>query len=87
MSHFHFKVKLLGQTLLALMQAFLLRFIKMYQTVTAWLPHRCRFYPSCSTYMKQAIERHGLFQGVLFGSQRLCRCHPFHEGGIDPVPR
>lgn len=49
------------------------------------LPPLCRFYPSCSDYAAAAVERHG-WRGVLMAARRLSRCHPFHEGGHDPVP-
>jgi putative membrane protein insertion efficiency factor len=45
----------------------------------------CRFYPSCSSYARQAIERYGLLRGMLMSLGRVCRCHPFHPGGHDPV--
>jgi len=50
------------------------------------LGNHCRFYPSCSTYTYEAIKKHGLFKGVYLGGKRLLRCHPYHSGGIDPVP-
>ncbi|MEV0391750.1 membrane protein insertion efficiency factor YidD [Polymorphospora rubra] len=50
------------------------------------LPARCRFYPSCSAYALQAVERHGALRGFLLAVRRLLRCHPFHPGGYDPVP-
>jgi putative membrane protein insertion efficiency factor len=53
--------------------------------VSPWLPSACRFHPTCSEYMRQAIERHGAARGVWMGIKRLGRCHPFHEGGLDPV--
>jgi len=47
---------------------------------------RCRFYPSCSVYGLEAIERHGLIRGLGLTLARLSRCHPWHPGGVDPVP-
>lgn len=62
--------------------------IKIYKTlVSPFLGIRCRFYPSCSTYTIEAIEKKGVVRGVLMGTQRLCRCHPFHSGGYDPVEK
>ena len=49
------------------------------------LPSACRFHPTCSEYMREAIEKHGAIRGVYLGSRRLLRCHPFHAGGFDPV--
>ena len=46
----------------------------------------CRFRPSCSHYAEEAMRRHGSFRGAWLTLRRLCRCHPFHPGGIDPVP-
>jgi putative membrane protein insertion efficiency factor len=53
--------------------------------VSPMLPPSCRFTPSCSLYMLQAVERYGLLKGSLMGARRLLRCHPFSEGGYDPV--
>jgi putative membrane protein insertion efficiency factor len=50
------------------------------------LPSACRFHPTCSVYMMDAIRRHGPGRGVWLGLKRLGRCHPFHAGGLDPVP-
>lgn len=49
-------------------------------------PTSCRFYPSCSSYAIQAIKKHGLYKGILLAIKRILKCHPFHEGGYDPVP-
>lgn len=48
-------------------------------------PH-CRFYPSCSSYAIEAIERHGLIRGGVLSVSRILRCNPFFKGGVDPVP-
>ncbi|HEV8638981.1 MAG TPA: membrane protein insertion efficiency factor YidD [Chloroflexota bacterium] len=60
--------------------------VRLYQlTLSRLLPSSCRFYPSCSEYTRQAIERYGLRRGVWLGVQRLSRCHPFNPGGYDPL--
>ena len=46
----------------------------------------CRFYPTCSYYAHEAIEKHGAARGLWLAGKRLARCHPFHDGGFDPVP-
>jgi uncharacterized protein len=61
----------------------LLRFYKAF--VSPLLPSACRFVPTCSEYMIEAVRRYGAARGVWLGLQRLLRCHPFHEGGFDPV--
>jgi uncharacterized protein len=50
------------------------------------LPAACRYYPSCSQYAVTALEQHGAWLGTLLAVKRICRCHPFHPGGYDPVP-
>jgi putative membrane protein insertion efficiency factor len=50
------------------------------------LPPACRFYPSCSAYTEQALQEHGALRGGWLAARRLCRCGPWHPGGVDPVP-
>jgi uncharacterized protein len=63
---------------------FLLRFYKRF--VSPLLPPMCRFEPTCSVYMMQAIEKYGLPRGAWMGLKRLSHCHPLNPGGWDPVP-
>jgi hypothetical protein len=60
--------------------------IKIYQAFSRLTPRRCRYHPTCSAYMLEAIERHGPLRGLWLGTWRLLRCHPFTPGGYDPVP-
>lgn len=62
---------------------FALRFYKRW--ISPLLPSACRFHPTCSVYMMEAIQTHGLMRGAWIGLKRIARCHPFHEGGFDPV--
>jgi putative membrane protein insertion efficiency factor len=62
--------------------------IKFYQYfISPLLGNRCRFYPSCSQYAIEAITLHGAIKGSYLTLKRLLKCHPFHEGGVDPVPK
>jgi putative membrane protein insertion efficiency factor len=68
------------------MQRLLIVVLKGYKLlISPLLPSACRFYPTCSEYMMEAISKHGAAQGVWMGLKRLGRCHPFHAGGYDPV--
>jgi hypothetical protein len=49
-------------------------------------PPTCRFYPTCSAYALEALEKHGAVRGSVLAARRIVKCHPFHPGGIDPVP-
>jgi uncharacterized protein len=68
------------------MQRVLILALKGYKLfISPLLPSACRFYPTCSEYMMDAIAKYGVFRGVWQGLKRIGRCHPFHEGGYDPV--
>ena len=60
-----------------------LRFYKRW--LSPMLPSACRFHPTCSEYMMEAVQRYGTARGILLGLKRLAKCHPFHQGGYDPV--
>jgi uncharacterized protein len=61
--------------------------VKVYQrTVSRVLPSACRFYPSCSEYGAQALQKYGVFKGSWLAIKRIARCHPLNPGGYDPVP-
>jgi len=69
------------------MKALLLVLIRGYQyAIRPLLGANCRFYPSCSDYAWEAIERHGALKGTRLALYRVMRCHPYHPGGYDPVP-
>jgi putative membrane protein insertion efficiency factor len=63
---------------------FLIRMYKKF--ISPALPPSCRFYPTCSEYTYQAVEKYGVLKGSWLGVRRLARCHPWHPGGYDPVP-
>jgi putative membrane protein insertion efficiency factor len=53
--------------------------------ISPFIPTQCRFYPTCSSYMQEAIEKKGVLGGLVCGFKRILRCHPFSRGGYDPV--
>ncbi len=60
--------------------------LRAYQLIVSpILPGSCRFYPSCSEYAHQAVSRHGAARGSFLAVKRILRCHPWNEGGVDPV--
>lgn len=66
---------------------FLIGLIRAYQSLISPLAGaNCRFHPTCSQYMIEAIDRFGSIRGAWLGIRRLSRCHPWHKGGLDPVP-
>lgn len=60
--------------------------IRMYQKVSRYTPATCRFQPTCSAYAVEAIEKYGAFKGGVLAAKRILRCHPWNQGGYDPVP-
>ena len=69
------------------MKLVLLLVLRAYQyTLRPLLGANCRFYPSCSDYSREAIERYGAARGSWLAVRRIARCHPYHAGGYDPVP-
>ena len=69
------------------MKSIALFLLKVYKRLLSpLLPNSCRFYPSCSEYSRQAIEKYGVLKGSRLSIVRISKCHPFHKGGIDEVP-
>ncbi|CAN5285825.1 membrane protein insertion efficiency factor YidD [soil metagenome] len=64
---------------------FLLRAYKL--GISPYIGRHCRFYPSCSDYAAEAVREHGAAKGSILAAKRLGKCHPWHPGGLDPVPK
>lgn len=70
------------------MKTAFVKIIALYQRfISPMLGKNCRFEPTCSEYAKQSLHEHGVFHGVAKTMIRICKCHPFHAGGFDPVIR
>lgn len=70
------------------MKTLLLLLLRAYQlAVSPFLGQNCRFYPTCSNYAVEAVREYGAAKGSWLAVKRLCKCHPWHPGGIDPVPK
>jgi putative membrane protein insertion efficiency factor len=68
-------------------QSLVLLVIRFYQkAISPHFPPCCRYYPTCSVYAYESVQKYGVFRGLSLGFARLLRCHPFHKGGYDPVP-
>lgn len=68
------------------MKRTLILLVRSYQLLTGWTPPVCRYTPTCSAYAIEAIGRHGAWRGSGLAARRVLRCHPWRDGGYDPVP-
>ena len=68
------------------MKKILIKLIDIYQITPLHCHSMCRFTPTCSEYMIDALNKYGVLKGLFLGIKRILRCHPFHKGGFDPVP-
>ena len=68
------------------MKKIIMLLIRGYQKIISpIMPGKCRFYPTCSAYTLQAVEKYGAIKGLYLGTRRILKCHPFHPGGYDPL--
>ena len=76
----------IARTLRNILRRSIILMVRGYQIfISPIMPGKCRFYPTCSTYFIQAVEKYGPFKGSLLGIKRILICHAFHEGGYDPL--
>ena len=76
----------IARTVKNILKRSIILMVRGYQIfISPIMPGKCRFYPTCSTYFIQAVEKYGPFKGSLLGIKRILKCHPFHEGGYDPL--
>ena len=69
-----------------MMKKVFIKLIEFYQkAISPWLGHNCKYYPTCSEYAKQAIEKYGAVKGTIISFKRILRCNPFSKGGYDPL--
>lgn len=69
------------------MKSLVVGLIRVYQRyVSPFTPPSCRYVPTCSQYAVESVSKYGVFKGLWLATKRISRCHPFHEGGYDPVP-
>jgi putative membrane protein insertion efficiency factor len=70
------------------MQKLLILLVRIYRIlISPFLGNNCRFHPTCSAYAEAALEEHGGLKGAWLAIKRISRCHPWHPGGVDPVPK
>lgn len=69
-----------------LLKIIIINILKIYKYfLSPFLPQSCRFFPTCSVYSMEAIQKYGIFKGCYLAIRRLIKCHPFHPGGYDPL--